>query len=131
MDIQDQAYKFLANIREGGFSKLSPLVAQVQREGLWSPFKDSIVPGITVVCFLFCTHLLNLSLKLLTILHNSGMYVCAPKFILCSFSRSSSDLRIVLVDVYDIGVRDIRYVANTSDRTGRSRVFIDKRYDRR
>ena len=49
MDIQDQAYKFLANIREGGFSKLSPLVAQVQREGLWSPFKDSIVPGITVV----------------------------------------------------------------------------------
>ena len=49
MDIQDQAYKFLANIREGGFSKLSPLVAQFQREGLWSPFKDSIVPGITVV----------------------------------------------------------------------------------
>ena len=49
MDIQDQAYEFLANIREGGFSKLSPLVAQVQREGLWSPFKDSIVPGITVV----------------------------------------------------------------------------------
>ena len=48
-----------------------------------------------------------LSLELLTILHNSGMYVCAPKFILCSFSRSSSDLRIVLVDVYDIGVRDI------------------------
>jgi len=46
-------YKFIADVRQGGLGKISPLVAQIQREGVWSPLKASIVPGITVVRCIF------------------------------------------------------------------------------